>query len=62
MANPVPEPEEGSAPHSKAQGEKAEAGKPVARSPLRRAWGRFLHGVSYFSGDMEVFGNWMKSE
>lgn len=29
---------------------------------LQRARACFLKGVSYFSGDMEVFGKWMESK
>ncbi|XP_054904769.1 urea transporter 2 isoform X3 [Poeciliopsis prolifica] len=32
------------------------------RTCLHRAWTRFLKGVSYFSGDMEVFGKWMEKQ
>ena len=28
---------------------------------LQRARARFLKGVLYFAGDMEVFGKWMES-
>ncbi|XP_029295683.1 LOW QUALITY PROTEIN: urea transporter 2 [Cottoperca gobio] len=37
---------------------------PVQPGPtlLQRSWTRFLKGISYFSGDMKVFGEWMKKQ
>lgn len=35
---------------------------PGGASTLQKARARFLRGVSYFSGDMEVFGKWMESK
>lgn len=61
MTNPVVELGGGPA-LSKAQEEKTIAGQAPTPSPVRRAWRRFLHGVSYFSGDMTVFGEWMQKQ
>ncbi|MEQ2185873.1 hypothetical protein GOODEAATRI_022655 [Goodea atripinnis] len=35
--------------------------KTAEASCWQRTWARFLKGVSYFSGDMEVFAKWMES-
>lgn len=34
---------------------------PAGPTALQRAKTRFLKGVSYFSGDMKPFGQWMES-
>lgn len=36
--------------------------QPAGPTTLQRAWAHFLSGVSYFSGDMKVFGKWMESK
>lgn len=35
--------------------------QPAGATALQKARAHFLKGVSYFSGDMEVFGKWMES-
>uniref|UniRef100_M3ZYR7 Solute carrier family 14 member 2 n=1 Tax=Xiphophorus maculatus TaxID=8083 RepID=M3ZYR7_XIPMA len=35
---------------------------PVGPASLHRAWTHFLKVLSYFSGDMEVFGKWMEKQ
>ncbi|XP_027889233.1 LOW QUALITY PROTEIN: urea transporter 2 [Xiphophorus couchianus] len=35
---------------------------PAGPSSLHRAWTHFLKVLSYFSGDMEVFGKWMEKQ
>ncbi|XP_071755786.2 urea transporter 2 isoform X1 [Centroberyx gerrardi] len=57
MANPVLKSE-----HEKSQGEKTDAAPPAGPTTLQRARARFLKGVSYFSGDMKVFGKWMEKQ
>lgn len=49
--------------HDSTQMDKKEKG-PVQPAPttLQRTKARFLKGVSYFSGDMKVFGKWMESK
>ncbi|KAM4577669.1 urea transporter 2 isoform 2-T2 [Odontesthes bonariensis] len=36
--------------------------QPAGPTALQKARSRFLKGVSYFSGDMEVFGKWMEKQ
>lgn len=50
--------------HDKPQVDKKEKDPEQATGPtnLQKARARFLKGVSYFSGDMEVFGKWMQSK
>ncbi|XP_022074013.2 urea transporter 2 [Acanthochromis polyacanthus] len=36
--------------------------QPAGPTRLQKAKARFLKGVSYFSGDMEVFGKWMERQ
>ncbi|XP_056147756.1 urea transporter 2 isoform X2 [Lampris incognitus] len=48
--------------HEKPQEETANDGQPETPTSLQKARARFLKGVSYFSGDMEAFGNWMKKQ
>lgn len=36
--------------------------QPAGPTNLQKARARFLKGVSYFSGDMKVFGKWMESK
>ncbi|KAL3975904.1 crooked neck [Sarotherodon galilaeus] len=36
--------------------------QPGGATALQKARARFLKGVSYFSGDMEVFGKWMEKQ
>lgn len=44
------------------QEEKEDPEQPAGPCSLQRARACFLKGVSYFSGDMEVFGKWMESK
>ncbi|XP_067083943.1 urea transporter 2 isoform X1 [Osmerus mordax] len=44
------------------EGSPAQGEKPPAGQAWHRAWGHILQGVSYFSGDMEAFGEWMKNQ
>ncbi|XP_053182014.1 urea transporter 2 [Scomber japonicus] len=50
--------------HDKPQVDKKEKDPEQATGPtnLQKARARFLKGVSYFSGDMEVFGKWMQKQ
>lgn len=36
--------------------------QPAGPTMLQKAGRRFLKGVSYFAGDMKVFGKWMESK
>lgn len=42
--------------------EAAQAAEATRPTTLQRVRAKFLKGVSYFSGDMEVFGKWMESK
>ncbi|KAM9858312.1 urea transporter 2 isoform 1-T1 [Aulostomus maculatus] len=54
MAQPDVQPE-----HDKKEKDPQQSARSAA---LQRARARFLKGVSYFSGDMEVFGKWMERQ
>ncbi|KAM6964821.1 urea transporter 2 [Aplochiton taeniatus] len=43
-------------------GEKTEALPPTSPTAGKRAWAHLRKGISYFSGDMELFGEWMKKQ
>ncbi|XP_041755961.1 urea transporter 2 isoform X2 [Coregonus clupeaformis] len=61
MANPNPE-VSGGGEQKVAQGENAEVGKPAVPTCQQKAKARLLLLLSYFSGDMEVFAEWMKKQ
>ncbi|MED6284374.1 hypothetical protein CHARACLAT_018681 [Characodon lateralis] len=49
--------------HNPSQEDKMEGqAKTAEASRWHRTWARFLKGVSYFSGDMEVFAKWMERQ
>ncbi|CAB1319878.1 unnamed protein product, partial [Coregonus sp. 'balchen'] len=60
MANPNPD-VSGGGEQKVAQGENAEVGKPAVPTCQQKAKARLLLLLSYFSGDMEVFAEWMKN-
>lgn len=60
MANPDPE-VSGGGEQKKAQGENAEPRKSAVPTCQQKAKARLLLLLSYISGDMEVFAEWMKS-
>uniref|UniRef100_A0A667XZI9 Solute carrier family 14 member 2 n=1 Tax=Myripristis murdjan TaxID=586833 RepID=A0A667XZI9_9TELE len=57
MANPVQQSE-----HEKSQGEKTDARTPAGPTNLQKTRACLLKGLSYFSGDMPVFGKWMEKQ
>ncbi|XP_064825749.1 urea transporter 2 isoform X3 [Oncorhynchus masou masou] len=61
MANPDPEVSVGGEQKA-AQGENAEAGKSAVHTCQQKAKARMLLLLSYISGDMEVFAEWMKKQ
>uniref|UniRef100_A0A8C7SGL9 Solute carrier family 14 member 2 n=1 Tax=Oncorhynchus mykiss TaxID=8022 RepID=A0A8C7SGL9_ONCMY len=61
MANPDPE-VSGGREQKAAQGENAEAGKSAVPTCQQKAKARLLLLLSYISGDMEVFAEWMKKQ
>uniref|UniRef100_A0A674F299 Solute carrier family 14 member 2 n=1 Tax=Salmo trutta TaxID=8032 RepID=A0A674F299_SALTR len=61
MANPDPE-VSGGGEQKKAQGENAEARKSAVPTCQQKAKARLLLLLSYISGDMEVFAEWMKKQ
>jgi hypothetical protein len=60
MANPDPE-MSGGGEQKAAQGENTEAGKSAVHTCQQKAKAWLLLLLSYISGDMEVFAEWMKS-
>lgn len=58
MAQPDLPPEHNGSEEDKKETEPA----PPQPTTLQRSKACFLKGVSYFSGDMEVFGKWMESK
>lgn len=61
MADPVQQ-SGGEYGSKKSQEETTDAVQPTGPTTLQKANAYLFKGISYISGDMEVFGKWMKSK